>query len=234
MTKPRTRRMGFATLLSRLFFLVGIVGVGVLAGGFGWFAETVTGMKPPREAPVADGVAALTGGSDARLRAAVTLIEIGKAKRLLISGVNTVATAEEVRLVAGGSRALYGCCVSLGRTAADTIGNAREIRAWADEYKLRSIIIVTDTYHMPRAMLEITHAVPGVVLTPWPVRDTVLSERRWWQDERATRALALEYGKYVVVMGRISFGLRAREAPVEGGAGVGTDPGPAKPAEKAA
>lgn len=220
MSAPRRRRASVATLLSRLILIAGVAGVGTFAAGFGWFAETVTTMQQPSVAPKADGVAALTGGSDARLRAAVTLVETGKAKRLLISGVNAAATAEEVRLVSGGSRALHACCVALGRTAADTIGNAREIKAWTQAHGLRSVIVVTDTYHIPRAMLEIRHALPGVTLIAWPVRDGLLSSQQWWQDERATRALALEYGKYLVVMGRVGLGLTKRETDMAG-SGIG-------------
>src|ERR1700752_1280883 len=44
----------------------------------------------------ADGIVALTGG-DARLEAAVALLEEGAAKRLLISGVNSKTTKDELK-----------------------------------------------------------------------------------------------------------------------------------------
>jgi uncharacterized SAM-binding protein YcdF (DUF218 family) len=114
-----------------------------------------------------------------------------------------------VRAVAGGGRALYECCVDLGRTATDTIGNAREVAAWARTHQVRSLILVTDNYHMPRSLLEVTPLVPDVRVTPWPVSDGKGNGQPWWRDERASRRLALEYGKYLVVRARILLGLPA-------------------------
>ena len=61
------------------------------------------------------------------------------------------------------SRDLFDCCVDLGYQALDTAGNARETRDWAREHNItRSLIVVTSNYHMPRALAELSAALPDV------------------------------------------------------------------------
>ena len=64
-------------------------------------------------------------------------------------------TREDIRAVSKVARRLYDCCVDLGFTAADTVGNARETATWAKSMGYDSLIVVTADYHMPRAMLEL-------------------------------------------------------------------------------
>src|SRR5262249_53554789 len=60
------------------------------------------GAPAPRAADPgrAQGIVALTGGSSRRLQAAMTLLQAGRGRRLLISGVNRRTTREEVRRAA--------------------------------------------------------------------------------------------------------------------------------------
>jgi uncharacterized SAM-binding protein YcdF (DUF218 family) len=67
----------------------------------------------------------LTGASNLRLEAATKLLEAGKGKRLLISGVNREATRADVLSVTKAVKPIYDCCVDLGFAAANTIGNAK-------------------------------------------------------------------------------------------------------------
>ena len=191
-----------STLLSRLFFLLGLTAAFVLLTGFVWFGEHVTSMKTPTNPPKADGAAALTGGSDARLQLGVNLVERRVVPRLLISGVNRVATAQEVRLVAGGAAATYDCCIDLGREAIDTAGNATEVATWVARHKVKRLILITDNYHMPRSLFEVRRANPSLTLVPYPVQADLYTGKDWWRNERTLRGLALEYGKFVVAVGR--------------------------------
>ena len=54
--------------------------------------------------------------------------------------------------------------------AATTYGNALEAGTGSHTYHVRTLIIVTADYHMPRAMLEMRRHLPGVTLVPAPVR----------------------------------------------------------------
>jgi uncharacterized SAM-binding protein YcdF (DUF218 family) len=191
-----------STLFSRLFFVFGLTSVFGVLMGFVWFGDHVSSMKAPTKIVGADGAAALTGGSDARLKTGVALVENGTVPRLLISGVNKVATAQEVRVVAGGQEKTYACCIDLGRVATDTVGNASEVSDWVARHRVRRLILITDNYHMPRSLFEVRRANPGITIIPYPVSAGVYSNKDWWQSERATRGLALEYGKLLVAMAR--------------------------------
>lgn len=184
--------------LTALMFVVALWGLGLLA-----FASRVAGSTPPTDPGQAQGVVALTGGSNRRLQAAMTLLQEGRGRRLLISGVNRKVTREQIRkearAVAG---PLYDCCVDLGFEAIDTIGNARETAHWAQARGYDRLILVTADYHMPRALLELRGAMPRVDLTAYPVATEDVDARVWWKSPQGLRLMAVEYSKYLVILAR--------------------------------
>ncbi len=174
----------------------------VWAAGLWAFGERVAASTPAPEPPQSDGIVALTGASTIRLEAAVQLVETGKAKRLLISGVNRQATRGEVKQASHGIGRVWDCCVDLGFEAENTVGNAAETAAWAREHGYRSLIVVTSDYHMPRAILELRAALGDVTLTPYPVVTDTVDARRWWTRPADARRLTVEYCKYLIVLAR--------------------------------
>ncbi|OAI23680.1 hypothetical protein A1351_19040 [Methylosinus sp. R-45379] len=149
----------------------------------------------------ADGVVVLTGGSD-RVYEAGGLLARGQARRLLITGVNRATRGHEIAKLLPVSRELFECCVDLGYRAQDTIGNARETRDWAHAHGIGagSLIIVTSNYHMPRALAELSAALPGAELYPFAVVSDHLRVEDWLGDLAVTRLIAAEYVKYLYVL----------------------------------
>jgi uncharacterized SAM-binding protein YcdF (DUF218 family) len=195
--------------LAALLIALMIWSLGLLA-----FTGRVDQSTPAPEPPVADGVVALTGASTLRLEAATKLLEEGKGQRLLISGVNREATRADVQSVTKAVKPIYDCCVDLGFAAANTIGNAREAAEWAKSKGYKSLIIVTADYHMPRSMLELRAAMPGVALNAYPVK-TDLNAHRWWKTSSSARRMIVEYCKYLAILGREAFlGLGPKEKAV--------------------
>ena len=181
--------------------LVGIVALIWLVGLFA-FADRVRSFTPSPEPARADGIVALTGPSAERVNAAVRLLEQDKGERVLISGVNREVRRQELRELTPGSNRLFNCCVDLGFEAEDTGGNAQEIAAWAASKNYTSLIVVTSDYHMPRSLLEIRSAAPGLELTPYAVSTPSLDNSRWWRAAVTARRMTLEYMKYLAVLGR--------------------------------
>ena len=180
-----------------------LVVAAIWASGLLAFAARVDRSTPAPEPQAADGIVALTGaGSNARIGAAMELLEDGKAERMLVSGVNREASREDIRTVSRAVRRLYDCCVDLGFNAANTVGNARETQEWARAMGFDSLIVVTADYHMPRAMLELRGAMPNVELTPYPVITPVLKANRWWRTSGGARLMVMEYSKYLAILGR--------------------------------
>lgn len=181
--------------------LIAVVALMWLVGLFA-FAERVRGLTPPPEPARADAIVALTGPSAERVNAAIRLLEQDKGRRVLISGVNRDVRRQELRALTPGSSKLFNCCVDLGFEAENTVGNAQEIAAWARSKHYDSLIVVTSDYHMPRSLLEIRGAAPGVKLTPYAVSTPSLDNSRWWRAAVTARRMTLEYMKYLAVLGR--------------------------------
>ena len=76
----------------------------------------------------------------------------------------------------------FSCCVDLDHSATNTIGNAIETRRWVEERRFKSLIVVTANYHMPRAMAELEHELPGVALVPYAVVSDRVRIENWWDN----------------------------------------------------
>jgi uncharacterized SAM-binding protein YcdF (DUF218 family) len=171
-----------------------------LGAGFLWFVSKV----PEAEVSLdrnADGIVVLTGGS-ARITDAVELLASGRGKRLLISGVNRTTNSIELARLVPEYQKMFSCCVDLDYSAVNTIGNAVETRRWAREHEFHSLVVVTSSYHMPRAMTELAHQLPDVTLIPFPVVPEKRRGEPWWSSVATTKVMILEYLKYLVVVVR--------------------------------
>ena len=180
----------------------GLVLLMIWAAGLLAFADRIVRLTPAAEPAPADGVVALTGGSTVRLRAGTALLEAGKGRRLLVSGVNPKVTRAQVWALTGAAKPMFDCCVDLDFTAADTIGNARETAAWARTMGYNSLILVTADYHTPRAALELKAMAPRLAVSVYPVATADLDARAWWQSSGGARRMVGEYMKYLVALGR--------------------------------
>src|SRR5262249_12920358 len=112
------------TWLRGFLYLAVVFVVLAFVGGFWGFAESV--RAPAAPPPKADATVALTGGSLERLQTGVRLLKQGKGDRLLISGVNRDVADHELFARIDVDDRLAACCVDLGRSAEDTLGNAAE------------------------------------------------------------------------------------------------------------
>jgi uncharacterized SAM-binding protein YcdF (DUF218 family) len=193
------RRKGPLHQMLRVTAIAGIVVAGLVllfAAGFLWF---VTGI-PDDEIALdrnADGIVVLTGGA-ARISDAIELLASGRGRRLLISGVHPTTTPGEISRLVPKHEKMLICCVDLDRAAVNTVGNATETRRWVNDRGFRSLIVVTSNYHMPRAMAELSHQLPGVALIAFPVvtHKPVL-------DSTSAGLLVSEYVKYIFSMVRM-------------------------------
>jgi uncharacterized SAM-binding protein YcdF (DUF218 family) len=150
----------------------------------------------------ADGIAVLTGGVS-RIDRAMALLAAGKAKRVLITGVNRTTTVDELKQLASRGDQYFTCCVDIDKEARNTIDNATETSEWVALHRYRSIIVVTSNYHMPRALAELARVMPGVALIPYSVVDNNVHLDRWWTYPGTTRLLLSEYQKYLPALARL-------------------------------
>lgn len=171
------------------------------------FVRFVTTLAdhPPGTMGTADGIVVLTGGAE-RIAQAFDLLAGGRARRLLVTGVNQATRAQDLaaaRPDPSAGRDLVRCCVDLDRNALNTLGNALETARWARQNRFGSLIVVTASYHMPRTLMELRRALPDVRLVPYPVVPDGLNLGAWWHDPQTVRLLAYEYAKYAVASFRL-------------------------------
>jgi uncharacterized SAM-binding protein YcdF (DUF218 family) len=193
-TKPSSSSPGLLRRLG-LWTVAFCVGAAVLAGvGFLWFIWRVPADEVALDRN-ADGIVALTGGAS-RIADAIELLALGRGKRLLISGVNRGTSSKEISRLNPEFERWVRCCVDFDRSL-NTLGNAVETRRWAESRGFRSLIVVTSNYHMPRALAELSHQLPGVALVPFPVVTDRQRADPWWAGGATARLMLTEYAKYV-------------------------------------
>src|SRR5258708_37079955 len=90
------------------------------------------------------------------------LLASGYGKRLLISGVHPTNAASDISRSLSDNQSLLSCCVDLDRSAVNTRSNAAETRRWVHERGFKPLIVVTSNYHMPGAIVELSHAMPDI------------------------------------------------------------------------
>jgi uncharacterized SAM-binding protein YcdF (DUF218 family) len=193
-----------------------LAGFGVLAvvvallGGFVAFTQAI----PQAEARIttrADAVVALTGGAE-RIADAVSLLADGSAGRLLITGVNPETTTRALARLHPRSAAFLSCCVDIDRSALNTAGNAVAAREWVRARGFHRVIVVTSAWHMPRTLVELGRALPGVTLIAYPVVSEHPPAGPWLHRQlRTLRLLSTEYAKYLAAL--VELRLAPRIAP---------------------
>jgi uncharacterized SAM-binding protein YcdF (DUF218 family) len=192
-------------LRAALVATLAVVFVGAAIGFVGFLSQLRGAeIKPDHNA---DGIVVLTGGSS-RVSDAMELLAGGYGKRLLISGVHPTNAASDIsRSLPDNSppdnQTLLSCCVDLDRSAVNTRSNAAETRRWAHDRGFKSLIVVTSNYHMPRAIVELSHAMPDIALIPFAVVGDRWRDEPWWTSGTTLRLLLSEYAKYVAAEARV-------------------------------
>ncbi len=175
-----------------------VIFLALLGYGLGFVLFVSSFPNTPANLPKADGIVALTGGGE-RLDTAVSLLEHGVGKRLLVSGVSQETTKETVgKMSEGGPR--FRCCADIGYAAEDTHGNAEEAAQWTRDNQFHSLVIVTGRYHMPRTMKEFSAVLPNVSLVAYPVDQSRIELGDWWRHPRTMGLLHREYVKYLATL----------------------------------
>jgi uncharacterized SAM-binding protein YcdF (DUF218 family) len=202
----RVRRVGHHGL--RIATIAAIVGLALIAMGFFRFTDTIAELKASGAVAEVDAIVALTGGYQ-RIDQALALLEKGVGERLLISGVNPSTSGAALRRATGTKPATFDCCVDIGYEALDTIGNANETASWIRQRNYNRILVVTNNYHMPRSLLELSQASPNVTFLAYPVTHSDLKTETWLSDPIALRTLFVEYAKYSLARFRYWSGAKS-------------------------
>lgn len=151
------------------------------------YALFVVLLPQPADDRRTEAIVVLTG-SAGRIERGLDMLQRGRARRMLISGVQRTVRPQELAAVLGAEPRLFDCCIDLGREAVDTRSNADEVARWIERRRFRSMRLITTDWHMPRARFEISKRLDGNVAI---VSDAVRSNP-------SLRVLFTEYNKFVL------------------------------------
>jgi uncharacterized SAM-binding protein YcdF (DUF218 family) len=179
----------------RLARLGGVLLIVLWLAGFAAFTAEVMALRQPVQAPAADAIVVLTGGKD-RLAPALALLQQGKARKLLIAGVNPDTPKGDIMAAYGIPDDTAECCIAFDTVSRDTKGNAAETARWARASGIATLILVTSNYHMPRAELEFARLAGSLTVIPHPLVASDLTRIRWLERPDAIRILLTEYVKF--------------------------------------
>ncbi|MEN5277798.1 YdcF family protein [Brucella sp. TWI432] len=182
----RLQPVSIVLFLALVAFLIGFVA----------FSEKVTSMQSPVIAESADAIVVLTGGQS-RIKAALDLLKEKQGKRLLISGVHPSTTEKSLQRATQFDQSLFDCCVDLDRSALNTVGNATQSERWIRNNNYHRVIVVTNNYHIPRSILEMSYRMQDVEFVPYPVVNTESRPHSWVAEGDTLRVLFIEYVKYL-------------------------------------
>ncbi len=195
--KPLRRRAWFKLIRFLISFALLLLTI-----GFGVFLLAINKSAPPDKLPKVDGIVVLTGKGGGRLEAGALLLANGYGERLLISGVNPANDAEKIRSLLKLEDKIFTCCVDLDYEAENTVDNGRQTANWARALGYENIILVTSSYHMPRAKVEISAAMDGIKIIPYPVKSSKKAGAPWWGGKDMWSRLFREYGKLLISYAR--------------------------------
>lgn len=141
----------------------------IWALGFVWFA---TALPKPAEAGQAGRTDAIVvpTGSGGRIPRGLEVLRQGAAEKMLITGVDLEVRPQEFVAEFQVEERLMDCCITLGFSALDTRGNARETAEWMEEQGYKSMRLVTADWHMRRTEIEVSDKLPADIKV---VRDAV-------------------------------------------------------------
>lgn len=137
--------------------------------GFIWFAVAL-----PQPAPQSrtDAIVVPTG-SGGRIQRGLEMLQLGAAEQMLVTGVDASVQPDEFVAQFSVPQRIMDCCITLGFSALDTRGNARETAEWLADRGYTSLRLVTADWHMRRAAAELQDQLPENITV---LRDAVRSE----------------------------------------------------------
>lgn len=144
----------------------------VWALGFVWFAMALPDALDGPELTRTHAIVVPTG-SGGRIPRGLEMLRLGAADKMLVTGVDTDVRPSEFLAEYDVEAELLECCITLGFSALDTRGNARETADWMEEQGFHSLRLVTADWHMRRTAVELADRLPdGIVV----VQDAVQTQ----------------------------------------------------------
>ena len=123
-------------------------------------------------------------------------------KNLFISGVGKGFDKKTLKKLTQeniDNEKIIECCIEIEGISRNTFSNAVESLKWVKSKKINSFVLLTNNYHMPRAMLEFKSIFNDIKVTPYAFVD---ENKKWWKTKINYIS---EYFKYKLTYLRINL-----------------------------
>ena len=145
----------------------------------------------------------LTGGNNRVKKSLQIFFQIkNKNKNLFISGVGKGFNKKTLKKLTKqnlNNEEIIECCIQIEGLSRDTFSNAVESLKWVKSKGINSFVLLTNNYHMPRAMLEFETIFKDIKITPYIFID---KNKIWWKKKINYIS---EYFKYKLTYFRINL-----------------------------
>ncbi len=145
----------------------------------------------------------LTGGDNRVKKSLKIFFQIkNKNKNLFISGVGKGFNKKTLNKLTQNNpnyTKIIDCCIQIEGISRNTFSNAVESFKWVKSKKINSFVLLTNNYHMPRAMLEFKSIFKDIKITPHVFID---ENKIWWKTKINYIS---EYFKYKLTYLRINL-----------------------------
>ena len=199
-------------------YLLGVLTtLGVVAGGVLWSASIVYSELPLKaqlhqrsnsddaSGQNRDVIVCLTGGRG-RIRMALELFESNHAPLLYLSGIDNQVTIDEVLREAKWTQPINRSRVILDHISTNTIQNAEQVLGFLKKNNLKSVLVVTSSYHARRAAY-----IFSKILGPQYTVDFVWENRNpfepdsWWTSLWGIEVTVMEFLKFFYAYFRLHY-----------------------------
>ena len=145
----------------------------------------------------------LTGGDNRVKKSLQIFFQIKyKNKNLFISGVGKGFNKKTLKKLTPqnlNNEKIIECCIQIEGISRNTFSNAVESLKWVKSKGINSFVLLTNNYHMPRAMLEFKSIFKDIKITPYVFVD---ENKVWWKKKINYIS---EYFKYKLTYFRINL-----------------------------
>ena len=160
----------------------------------------------------ASNIVILTGGSN-RIKDGLKIINnLDKSSimntKLLISGTGKGFTISNVTKLLPKNQYLnmfVKCCIKLDSKSQNTYSNAIETLKWAKRNNIKTFILITSNYHMPRAVLEFKAQMPNFKIILHPITPKRHDLNNWMYSFETFSLIFIEYTKFLIATARINI-----------------------------
>jgi uncharacterized SAM-binding protein YcdF (DUF218 family) len=135
-------------------------------------------------------------GEPRRIRTAVNFLKKGLGQQLFIVGQDNT---DEIEIARRENRSLFKCCVEIDNRSKNTFEDAFLARKLLLKKRSKSLILVTSSFHVPRAKKELRRLLPDMQINSYGVADDSLKVKNIFSDPNMGPVFLAQYLKFIAV-----------------------------------